>query len=115
LSLNKEKNKDSQALSKLISYLFNFFFFGSTGVWTQGHVFTRQVLHPLSHHSTPSLFCFNYFSDRVWCFCPGPTLPPTLLGLQAYTTIACLVYWDRGWVTFCPGLASNQDPPTSVS
>jgi hypothetical protein len=38
-------------------------FFGGTGVWTQGFTLTKQVLHHLSHTSSP--FCSGYFGDGV--------------------------------------------------
>jgi hypothetical protein len=42
----------------------NFFFFGSTaGVWTQGLMFAKQALYPLSHIYSP--FCSGYFGDGV--------------------------------------------------
>jgi hypothetical protein len=50
----------------------NFFFF--TGVWTQGLTLAREVLHCLSHASSP--FCFSYFSDRVSCFGRGLAFDP---------------------------------------
>jgi hypothetical protein len=43
-------------------YLF-FFFFGKTGVWTQGFAFAKQALYPLSYSSSP--FCSSYFGDAV--------------------------------------------------
>jgi hypothetical protein len=44
-----------------------FFFFGGTGVWTQG----------LMLATPPVLFCVGYFWDRVSFFCPG--WPPTVV------------------------------------
>jgi hypothetical protein len=41
----------------------NFFFFDGAGVWTQGFVFAKQELYPLSHTSSP--FCFGYFGDGI--------------------------------------------------
>jgi hypothetical protein len=42
----------------------------------------RQALFHLSH--TPSPFCFNYFSDRVSHFCPGPALDSDTLTHVSY-------------------------------
>jgi hypothetical protein len=40
-----------------------FFFFGRTGVWTQGFKFVKQALYHLSHTSSP--FCCCYFREGV--------------------------------------------------
>jgi hypothetical protein len=55
--------------------------------------FELRALHLLGRCSTsvtsPTPFCFSYFSDRVLCFLPGPTLdcnPPTYASCAAGIT-----------------------------
>jgi hypothetical protein len=50
-------------LAFLILFLFLYFFFGETGVWTQGFVLAKQVVYHLSH--TSGSFCSGHFGDRV--------------------------------------------------
>jgi hypothetical protein len=60
-----------------------FFLFGGTGVSTKGLTLSNQALYHLSH--TPALFCFSYFSGRVWC------IPPTQkAGLRLQSSYLCL-------------------------
>jgi hypothetical protein len=50
----------------LSAYFFHFLFssfFGGTGGWTQDFALAKQVLHCLSHTSSP--FCSGYFGDGV--------------------------------------------------
>jgi hypothetical protein len=52
------------------------FSFGTTGVWTQGYEYAKQLLYPLSHTSSP--FCPGYSGDSVlWTICP--CWPQTLI------------------------------------
>jgi hypothetical protein len=64
------------SLHLYLNILLLFFFFGRTGVWTQGFPRTKQALYRLSCTSSP--FCSDYSGDGVlrtiW-----PGLPRTLI------------------------------------
>jgi hypothetical protein len=63
---------------------FLFWYFGRTGVWTQGCEFAEQALYLLGH--TSSLFC-SFFGDRdSWYICLGWPGTSQQLGSQAWAT-----------------------------
>jgi hypothetical protein len=72
-------------------------------------VFARQVFDPLKHASSPSsptLFCFSYFSDRVLIFAWGSLGPsylwlPVQLGPQHHHV--WLIDCNGVSQMFCPG------------
>jgi hypothetical protein len=81
----------------LLVYTF-FFFFGGTGVWTQGFVLAKQVLEKqvlyyLSHIS--SLFCSGYlgdgFSQTICLGWPWTTILP--ISASQVIRITGMSYW----------------------
>jgi hypothetical protein len=90
------------------------FYFGSTGVWTQGLVFARQKLNHLRH--TFSTFWFGYLWDRVLQLCPGhPGLqssylcfpPAVITGVHHQALPQLLICWYSVLWTFLPVVTSN--------
>jgi hypothetical protein len=62
-----------------------FFFFGGTGVWTQGFPKAKQELYCLSHTSCP--LCSGNFGDGAfWTICLG--WPQTMILLISASQIA---------------------------
>jgi hypothetical protein len=49
-----------------------FFFFGSTGIWTEGLMLSRQVLYHLSH-SARSVLCWVFSRQGLTNYLPGLT------------------------------------------
>jgi hypothetical protein len=101
------------------SYFLSFLLFCSTGIWTQGFTLARQVLYYLSH--SVSIFCINYFWDKVWlygwtsvdgdpliyaslCRWDDRLMPPYL----------DFIGWD-GFLNFLPGLPGTMIFPISTS
>jgi hypothetical protein len=70
-------------------------------------------LYHLSH--IPSLFCLNYFSGSVLCFCsdwprlPSPIYAPHVVRITGMCHHTQLLCWDL--VNLLPGLALNWDSP----
>jgi uncharacterized membrane protein YiaA len=56
------KMKKRYSMSKCKKLCLVCIFLGGTGVWTQGFMFSKQVLYCLSHISSP--FCPGYFGDE---------------------------------------------------
>jgi hypothetical protein len=68
--------------------------------------------------TSPALFCFSHFSDRVSCFCrvlASDCNPPTSGSLYSWDyrhALPHLAYWLRWSLeNLLPRLASNCDPP----
>jgi hypothetical protein len=70
-----------QDFSVVLDYHTIFF---CTGDWIQGFILTRQVLYHLSY--TSSLFCVDYFSDRVLLYARASLNhdPPVFVSLWSW-------------------------------
>jgi hypothetical protein len=103
-----------KCLEKLI-----LFFFGSTGIWTQGFEFARQVLYYLNHILSQKFLL--YFSGRILCFCLGlasdwnsPTQDLPCSWDSGHMPLTWLVCWGGILLAFClawPQMPSFQSLP----
>jgi hypothetical protein len=70
------------------------FFFGGTGVWTQGFLLVKQALYCLSHTSSP--FCSDYFWREGLVNCLLRLASQTLILLISSSLVAPA--WLQPWI-----------------
>jgi hypothetical protein len=103
----------------MLTCVYDIMFSGSTRIWIQNVMLTRQAFYYLSHTLSP--LCFTYFSDRVLYF--GLSYPQTMVLLSVLLIAVItdtshrvqLVFWDRVLLIFISMLPSKPDSLFSSS
>jgi hypothetical protein len=89
-----------------------FFFFGSTGPWTQGFPLVRPTGRHSTIRATPLALFILVILEIGSCFLPRPAWTTALIhvaGWHECTNVpSCWLRWDL--INFLPGLASNHYP-----